>query len=220
MCGRLVAPESTDRCRRHYRPVGIHNPQTVHGLGSEYTKNIPRQLFDDFVAAYSDPNLLSCRKEVALLDARISTLFRRIESKESDANWNRVRSAWEVVSRAQRSQDYEKMAMALPELGEAITEGASENEVWREIKQSINQRAALANREVSYMREMREGLTLEQSAILLTRIAGAIEEVIEDPKQRRAIAERLRDVYPPQGFLNIVRNRESVAIEGKVVAKG
>lgn len=209
-CG-IPSEPGKSRCKRHLQAKGIHHHRANGHPQSEYMKKIPSHLFDDFLAAYADPHLLSCRKEIAILDARISQLFKRLKERESGKCWRTVKSCWDAVSKANAAGDPAKLSQALGNLGRAIIEGSTEEDTWKDIKAAINQRTTLANREVTYLREMREGMTLEQVAILLARLADAVESEVQDPETKKRIAARLSDVYPPRGFINILKTRPAQA---------
>ena len=81
-----VALRGTDRCKRHSygSPAGPLNPAFVHG---RHSKVLPVRLLERYQASLSDPDLLSMRDDIALVDARMQELLSRVETGESDNLW-------------------------------------------------------------------------------------------------------------------------------------
>jgi hypothetical protein len=53
-------------------PRGVNHPSWK---GRGYSKDLPAQLRDRFMASVEDPHLLSCRSELALIDARLGEVI-------------------------------------------------------------------------------------------------------------------------------------------------
>lgn len=80
------------KCRMHggKTPRGIGS---VHWRGRGYSKDLPTRLFDRMQRALEDPELLSSRSEVALLDARLGELAATLPDEPADldsATWQNL----------------------------------------------------------------------------------------------------------------------------------
>lgn len=89
---------SGERCKRH-ASIGrtvcrMHGGATPRGVdhpswrGKGYSKDLPTQLRDRFAASVDDPDLSSCRNELALIDARLGELFEKGVTRVTE--WERV----------------------------------------------------------------------------------------------------------------------------------
>jgi hypothetical protein len=78
------------RCRLHggAAPRGVGHYAFSTGRHSRY---LPTRLASRYQQALSDPDLLSLRDEVALLDTRISTVVEALEAGESAEGWAEIR---------------------------------------------------------------------------------------------------------------------------------
>ena len=76
-----------DVCRMHggASPRGVDHPSW---RGKGYSKDLPTQLRDRFAASVDDPDLSSCRNELALIDAKLGDLF--AQGVTSGRAWDRV----------------------------------------------------------------------------------------------------------------------------------
>jgi hypothetical protein len=83
-------------CRMHggKTPRG---PASVHYKDGRHSRFLPARMFADYTAAGLDPELMSLRRDLALLDARIIDVLKRVDQGEvpplgpaDDAIWRRV----------------------------------------------------------------------------------------------------------------------------------
>jgi hypothetical protein len=91
-CKRWVTP-GRDVCRFHGGkvPRGPALPQFRHG---RYSRFLPSRLAATYQTAAKDPELLSLRRELALVDARLDDLLQRVDTGESGALWAPLGQEW------------------------------------------------------------------------------------------------------------------------------
>ena len=132
------------RCYHHGGPTpkGRNSPNWKHG---RYSKYIPSNLQDRYIAAVTDPELLSHDGEIALLQSRLSSLLEKISSApDSGATWKELRSQMSKFDKSQRQAqkleegaEQEKYltsaAMALDELRLMVRRGVAEWAAWGEV---------------------------------------------------------------------------------------
>lgn len=196
-CGR-PAVAGSDRCVRHTQKA-VHDPNRKHS-------HIPRAIFDEFLAAYNNPDILSCQEDLAIITVRLRALLSKINLKESQGWRKRLYKAWSEFRKHYAAGNAAKFAQALEELGRTIESGHKEDELWREIFDTIQVRTSVANREVEYRKNMKESMTIEQMAILLTNVTNAVNEEVTDSRVKSRIAERLRGIYAPKMFQQIAEH--------------
>src|SRR5215510_4129840 len=91
------AKHTQQPCRNHVTPgkevCRFHGGKTRLGPGSgtfktgAWSKFLPSRMAADFDTAMRDPSLMTLRKEIATVDARIIDLFKRVDSGEAGAIW-------------------------------------------------------------------------------------------------------------------------------------
>src|SRR5262245_50957479 len=83
-------------------PQGIALPQTKSG---RYSKHLPSRLLATYEEAKRDPEILALRDEVALIDARLAELLKRIDTGESGASWKQLQENFRELRVALKNRD-------------------------------------------------------------------------------------------------------------------
>lgn len=209
-------PEGAARCQAHSKTSGEqcrqpavpgkrvchwHGGVSPSGVASgryktgKYSKDAPRRLVQHYEQALHDPELLSQREELALLDSRLLDVLRRVDTGESGQLWGRLGSAWNDLQVAQRLPDAEArgnaMAQALQDIGEVITKGQTDWATWRELLDLMEGKRRLSESEQKRLVMMQQMVTAEQALVLVDQtvqaIKDALEEIVEDERIRRRV---------------------------------
>src|SRR5262249_52499599 len=108
---RAKSKRSQERCKRWATPgrevCRMHGGRTLIGLAAprlktgRYSKFLPIRLAADYERAAHDPELLSLRHELAVVEARIIDLLGRVDTGEAGGLWHRARVAWQMLKRSQ-----------------------------------------------------------------------------------------------------------------------
>ena len=72
-------------------PRGMALPQTKTG---RYSRDLPTRLAARYQESLSDPDLLALREEIALIDARLGDLLKRVDSGESGVLWDLLQKTY------------------------------------------------------------------------------------------------------------------------------
>src|ERR671916_1968189 len=114
-------PCRNGRCPNHGGKSlgGIASPRLTHG---RYSRSLPAQLAARYTAAQHDPELLSLRDELALLDARIADVLSRVDSGESGQLWQHLRGLNAELDTARCTGDRDALVEVLSELQATIRE--------------------------------------------------------------------------------------------------
>lgn len=185
-CRRPVSRGRT-RCHKHggKTPRGMALPQTIHG---RYSKDLPTRLGERFLASQQDPDLLNLKAEIALLDARLGDLLRRVDSGESGETWRKLKEAYRDLELASRTGDEVAHMLALESMGELIKKGAADAEAWREVQGLVEQRRKLVETERKRLVEMEQLITTDQAMVLVTRLTSAVKRHVHDERILAEIA--------------------------------
>jgi len=182
---RLPALPGRTVCRFHggKSPRGVASPSFKHG---RYSRSLTGTLAARYHEATTDPELLSVRDEIALLDARISEVLAKIPEREPGSSWRSLRSTFVSFRAALAKGKTADANDALDRLGILISEGEDESVTWSEVGSLIGQRARLSEVETRRLVEARAMLRIDELGML---IAGIVEAVRVNVKDREVVGK-------------------------------
>jgi hypothetical protein len=182
-----------NRCKYHGGASlrGAESPKFRHG---RYSKILPRNLSREYLRLMADPDLLSAKEEVALLNARLQQLVARLGTGESTGRWDSLKREWAEFKRAQGAGDREALTAVLPRLDSLVTAGGDEGGQWEEITAYVERVSVVAARESK--RQAAEGsvISLEQMVLVIRTIADAVITNVRDEAARLAIIGHIRSL--------------------------
>lgn len=186
------------RCRLHggLVPRGDALPQYKHGL---YSKALPKNLRDEFKRLVNDPELLSARAEVALLQIRLKQLASRVGSNSSIEGWKRLRDTFAEFRAANAAGDAPRMLEALNTIQQTIDGAVADDEAWSDLVEAVERATAVGAREWRRLADNQQMATYDQVRLIVMSIAEAVMLHVKDQTARAAIAEhigRLRIIEP------------------------
>lgn len=192
------------RCRIHggRGQLGIASP---HFRTGEYSK-LPQRYAEAFDHAAADPELLSLRRDAALLSARRAELIERLDTTESSARWKAVakalsdaESARGEMAEATKARDlkaygeaYSALCSAHEALSAAVLAGIAQNEQWAELVNLTKERRATVEAEVRRAAVEKTSLTAEQATAIIAVVATLIRKFLPDSEAYSAFAAELR----------------------------
>ena len=184
-------------CYHHGGAPGSGRPPT-HG---RYSQLLPSHLADRYRQSLADPDFLSLRDEIALLDARIGELVGELMG--GGGEWAAVETGLDRVRIAVSTNDVQLMASALAAIQAQVTAGAKVQAIWGAVVPLLEQRRKLAETERRRIVDAQQMVTLEQMMALLAVVRDAINTHITDGPTRARIADELRTLarghaLPPQ----------------------
>jgi ribosomal protein S15P/S13E len=171
------------RCRFHggRSLSGPAAPQFKHG---RYSKYLPTRLLSKYKEAMADPDVLSLRSEIAVVDSRLQEVLERVYSGESGYMWKQL---GEVVQQLLSSRnDPEAMSGHINNLIAIVRRGNSDTAAWNEARNVIDQRRRLVEAERRRMVEAQQMLSTEQTLVLLTYLTSIIRESVQKHTDERA----------------------------------
>ena len=166
-------------------PVGIASPNYKTG---RYSKYLPSRLAGRYQEAVNDPGLLELNHEIALMDARLTSLLERVETGETASLWEDVSRAWAELTAAIREQNKVKQQETAVKLDALIRSGQDDYEAWHEIQDTIEQRRKLVESERKRLVEAQQHVTTVQAMTLIGNILAIIKNNVTDAKTLQAIS--------------------------------
>jgi hypothetical protein len=187
------------RCRLHGGAslTGTAHPRFKTGRQSRY---LPKRLLAVYQKSLADPDLLELRSELALIDARLSDLLRRVDLGEAGTLWRQFMDLFRDLQDAIRAKDVEGTSTALLELERIINRGNADQATWDEILKIVGERRKLTDTERKRLVDMQQYITHERAMVLISALLDSVKRHIHDRHTLAAIsAEFLRITGLPAG---------------------
>lgn len=169
-------------------PQGVALPQTKSG---RYSKHLPTRLLAAYDRAKADPDLLALQDEVALIDARLTDLLKRVDTGESGATWAALGKVFRAYQRALTRGKTDDAADALEMLASLIATGATDEAAWSEIRAVVDQRRKLVESERKRLVELQMVVGADQAMLMVRALVSSVREHVRDPHVLRAITDDL-----------------------------
>ncbi len=186
-CRRAVTP---GRSVCHYHggssPRGLAHPNTTHG---RYSRDVPTRLISRYEQALADPELLSVRSDVAVLQALINEKLAKLEGSESQPAWERLQNqmvsfgaTWKAEGRTDAERDADIGAML-----ETLQRGVGEAAILSEVRSLMQQRAKLAHQEHGRLVDLQQFMTVERAMLIAAALADVVKRHVGDQDTLRLI---------------------------------
>lgn len=188
-CGKYPLAGRT-RCKKHGGAAlrGATHPSFKHG---RYSKDLPSRMQESYQAAANDPELLNQSAEIALVDARIADVMKRVDTGETGATWKLVKSSFAQLKKSMSEGDHDGVAEALNTLNKAINKGSSDYAAWSEIVNLVERRRKIVESERKRLVEMNQYITAQQGMTLVAALVDSCRRHITDHSQLQAIVNDL-----------------------------
>ena len=182
-----------ERCKFHggRSPRGVESP---HYRGKGWSRDLPTRLSDRVRAGVENPDLISMREELALVDARMGELLERLTTGESGDAWlevTRIAARIRKVVDDQPGNWFDEIDQALGELAACVEAASSDTQVWQDLHQVLEQRRRIADTERKREEFEAESVTRNQWATFITSVQTAILEEVQDHGSRARLAAKI-----------------------------
>jgi hypothetical protein len=198
-------PMENGRCRMHggkSPPAGPTHPRYKTGRTSKY---IPPELRKRYEEAYSDPDLLSIRDDVALAELRKTQLLERMADGDSKLFRTSLKDAWDAFESGNKlrtaaiaaddqpamERAIDQVQTALKKLGSLINKGDKSESIWDELTEASRFAISAKKAEVDQQHVMAQMMSLEQVMVLMNAVQLAVVEVVKDKQQQYEIGHAL-----------------------------
>lgn len=184
-CQRKPVP-GHPRCPLHggHAPNGPNNGSFKHGRYSTY---VPRDLAHDYAQAIQDPELVSLRRQIAIMEAREAELLRAVQESIGGAEaWKLVARYSDHLAHACVDGDMEQILRISQDLEELVELEQGRRSSWNELErvQEHGRKMKVAESQIRKDREMSldkgRALALILWVVQLLKDSGAHEEVLRE----------------------------------------
>jgi len=185
------------RCRRHGGKSlrGMAHPNYKTGEHSVYVP--PPSLLADYDRLADHPELIEHRASIALLDAIINELLGEYEEGGGKKVWRAVKRIFKKVEVAWDKRDWEGLAQALTELGEAIEAGSDRSAVRAEMVGLVDARRKAVNSEFKREEIAAQTYTVEQMTAAM-QVIGIIAGRYVPEEHKEAFFKEFTDYLGPR----------------------
>lgn len=192
-CQQTIIDPVNGRCRKHggTKERGILNPNFRTGRYSSALAD--STLIGAYLAAKADPELLSLRDEIALVDAQMQAQFLLVDAQDNSLELlNELRDLNRSLADAIRKSDAKRVALMLTQI-EAQSlipvNGAAE---FGRLNELIELRRKLVESERKYTVEQEQYWTLDRASATFGAILQILRERISDRKVLSEIGKDIR----------------------------
>ena len=180
--------QSQERCKKD-ACVGrnvchIHGGKTRQGVATtnyrhgKYSKFLPLTLAADYQRARDDPDLHSLTDEIALSDARLCELLRRVEHNDLGAAWTHLDAAYQTFQQRRSTGDVAGMGKALSAMEAQIGRGKADYLLWREISEQVKLLGTLRLQEHKRLVDLESMMTAQQAQLFFGLIQQAVHKAV------------------------------------------
>jgi hypothetical protein len=177
-------------------PRGLASPLTRSG---RYSRDLPARVAARYESALADPELLSVRDDIALLQAAITDCMAEMARAEARPDLDQIVGAVERISRDWRTWAWTRMDEELGRLKEAIVGRRSQRETLRETRELIREKASLVQQENRLLADRQQFITVEQYLLGMKALGSAVQRLVADPQTLRAIDVEFRRLASVRG---------------------
>jgi hypothetical protein len=177
-CNRSAKPGHT-KCKIHGAdtPVGIASHNFKTGIHSKW---LPPGLLEAYGDAQSNPNLLSVRGDVELLDALILSKLVNLDTGESAAHWDALLKSIVKARRSYKSEDYGGLEEQLDEMEALADKRRLHYATEQEITSQLEQRRKLVDTENKIILSKENAITNEQAMLLVSALLASVKANVPD----------------------------------------
>jgi hypothetical protein len=178
----------------------VASPHYRNGHRSRYLRDLPRDLRAGYKAALADPERTALGDELAVLEARIGQLLRRL-SESASPPWAEVLGTLDGLTAATHGGDAGSFRVAFDHHARVVRAGAeaaaAQAAVWKELQEVINLKVKTASAEARRLHELRAYVPVEFCLTLVAAVTAAARDSVRDADDLRRLQRSLIAILPP-----------------------
>lgn len=200
------------RCTKHGGKSlrGAAVPHYKDGRKSRYTG--VHRLQERADAALADPEYLSMRPELALIDAMLAERWDTLEDGGNDDRWASLEKQFLDLRSAMESGDVRKTRSMLVVIEDVIEKGGAEALARQEIRELIKDRQRLAESMQKTMISLHQTVTVDQTIQMLQEVIHIVSGTVEDRKQVSEVMRKIMALTEAGGGGDAIVRREVVSV--------
>lgn len=191
---RAVAGREVCQVHGGKTPRGIASPHYKHGRNTPWANILPKHMTEAFDASFTDPKLLSLRKDIALTDARITELLAALVREDAPLTWEQLVQAKAGFYKAQAAKNVGASKAALDAIMLLIDQGAADVDKWAELRQAQEHRRKMIETEWKSKTALARVLTMEQFANFIEAFKSVIITRVSSRAEQQALIDGVREL--------------------------
>ena len=178
-------PMTNGRCKLHggKTPIGHLSPHWKTGEYSRLFPTLPERFQEKARAAHDDPELVSTRRQIAVLEAREDELLGQLSTGESGAAWLAAGKLMQDIGRC----DEDKVPSLMSQLESTISEGLSDTVLWREIQENMETARRLRDSELNRLKALHAAVSTKDAKDMMARLLAIVKDSVGEPEILRLI---------------------------------
>lgn len=173
-------------------PSGVASGKMTHGGRSKFKDIVPVRYQNALDAALNDPELLSLREDVAMIEIRQREVFSRLNTGEAGSLWRRLQQVNAQLNTALQNRDIPLLQSSLRELTDLTQRGAEEGTIWQEYLSLTTQKAKIVASERRAEEAKNTSMKVDMLSYIFARIDYSIRTNVKNDMERAAIGVDLR----------------------------
>lgn len=188
-CGKAPSKGRT-RCRKHGGAslVGPSHPNFTTGRHSKVLKGGLAQVYE---TSLSDPNLVSVRDELALVDMRVSQLLEAIGETGNAKLLKEIRAKFDVFKAAGKKKGPNSAIEglgALEQVDRLIDDALTAAATWDELRDTLDLRRKLSETETRRMRDLHQLIDVKTAIAMMTLLVNEVKKRVTDREVLAALS--------------------------------
>lgn len=196
-CGR-PAITGKQYCQFHggkQRIAAMRKPGTP---GKKYDKYMPASLIDKYNEAMDDPDLISLRDSIALVDARIKDTLSHFDEMVPEKYWRDFQSLWADFMFAIRTNDTVRQTVLVRQIDAKIQETTAYANMWDELTNSLDLHRKLVDTEYRRLNAMKSMMPIDEVMRLLATVTLSMRDAVykySDDRTATRVIGHLSEIY-------------------------
>lgn len=187
-------------CRLHggRSLIGPAHPGFIDGRHGKY---LPKNLGQRYADALKDPQLVSVRAELALLDIRVGELLGSIGKTGSVAVLGQIKGKMREfrAAGARGKAGVRAARVSLQQLEDLIERGVSAATTWDELRETIDLRRKLAEAEGRREKDSSQTISIQQAVLMMALLVKKVGEHVTDRNALNAIVTQYHRLVGEHG---------------------
>lgn len=211
---KLVCGAWNHRRRKYCKGIPIpgknrcyfHGGETPRGIqasrykSGDYSRDMTEQLAKRFREAIADTELLSLRKDVALIDASIGERLSAMHEGEAAELWIRGKKTYKELLAALKRQDDLESTRLMSELGSILGHGYDNTLAMREVHKKQDLKRKIIDSERKRMMDMRQMVSIEELMLVVGALVDSLKKHVHDPQALSLVSNDLRKLLQDRGY--------------------
>jgi hypothetical protein len=169
--------------------VTPRGPSSPHWIDGRHSRILPKRLLETYRASLTDPDRLALEDDLALIDARINDVLRRVDSGESGKVWTHAREAYRALEAALRTGNDEEVRTRTLALGGLLRQGQGDWMAWSEVMGLIERRRKVVEAERKRLIAAQQMISTEQALAMMGLLVDVVRRHVRDETALRAITQ-------------------------------